>query len=132
MNEARDSAGVIAPPPLIALAAVVLGLALDWLLPAYLLDRAAELAGAHRRRCPAFRRWRGLGIPASSPSARPAPMSKPWKPAIGAGDRRHFRRLRNPMYVGLALLLVGLAMLLALRLDAGDDVVFVPVFISAW
>ena len=37
MTEARDSAGVIAPPPLIALAAVVLGLALDWLLPAYVL-----------------------------------------------------------------------------------------------
>ena len=31
MNEARDNPGVIAPPPLIALAALLLGLALDWL-----------------------------------------------------------------------------------------------------
>jgi hypothetical protein len=33
----NDTAGVIAPPPLIALGAVVLGLALDWLAPAYIL-----------------------------------------------------------------------------------------------
>ena len=37
MTEPRDTAGVIAPPPLIALAAVLLGLALDWLMPAYVL-----------------------------------------------------------------------------------------------
>jgi hypothetical protein len=37
MTQVRDNAGVIAPPPLIALAAVLLGLALDWLLPAYVL-----------------------------------------------------------------------------------------------
>ena len=44
MTETRDTAGVIAPPPLIALAAVVLGLALDWLLPAYLLTVLLSLA----------------------------------------------------------------------------------------
>ena len=37
MTETGDNAGVIAPPPLLALAVVVLGVALDWLLPAYLL-----------------------------------------------------------------------------------------------
>ena len=37
LTEARDNAGVIAPPPLLALAAVVLGLALDWLMPAFVL-----------------------------------------------------------------------------------------------
>ena len=38
MNEPRDIPGVIAPPPLIALAALVLGLALDWLLPSFILQ----------------------------------------------------------------------------------------------
>ena len=38
MTEARNTAGVIAPPPLIALGAVIVGLALDWLLPAYVLS----------------------------------------------------------------------------------------------
>jgi hypothetical protein len=37
MTENRDTAGVIAPPPLIALAALLIGVALDWLLPAYVL-----------------------------------------------------------------------------------------------
>ena len=37
MTENRDTAGVIAPPPLIALAAVLIGVALDLLLPAYVL-----------------------------------------------------------------------------------------------
>src|SRR5664279_1423767 len=37
LNEPHDTAGVIAPPPLIALAAVLAGVFLDWLLPAYVL-----------------------------------------------------------------------------------------------
>ncbi len=37
MVETSDTARVIAPPPLIALAALLLGLALDWLIPAYVL-----------------------------------------------------------------------------------------------
>jgi hypothetical protein len=37
MDEPRDTPGVIAPPPLIALAALVLGLALDWFVPPFIL-----------------------------------------------------------------------------------------------
>ena len=37
MNEARDNPGVIAPPPLIALATLVLGLTLDWFLSSFIL-----------------------------------------------------------------------------------------------
>jgi hypothetical protein len=37
MIEARDIPGVIAPPPLIALATFMLGLALDWFLPLFML-----------------------------------------------------------------------------------------------
>ena len=36
-DDPKDNAGVIAPPPLIALAAVLVGLALDWLVPVYIL-----------------------------------------------------------------------------------------------
>jgi hypothetical protein len=36
MQDDRDTADVIAPPPLLAAAAIVLGLAFDWLLPAYI------------------------------------------------------------------------------------------------
>ena len=37
MTETPDTAGVIAPPPLMLAAAIVLGLVLDWLLPVYVL-----------------------------------------------------------------------------------------------
>jgi hypothetical protein len=37
MNDLRDTPGVIAPPPLIALATLLFGLALDWFLPSFIL-----------------------------------------------------------------------------------------------
>ena len=58
MTEARDTAGVIAPPPLMLAAAIVLGLVLDWLLPAYGLTVLLSLGGAHRHWRYSDRRWR--------------------------------------------------------------------------
>jgi protein-S-isoprenylcysteine O-methyltransferase Ste14 len=43
VNDARDVAGVIAPPPLIVLAAFVLGEALDWFLPSFVLRDVFEI-----------------------------------------------------------------------------------------
>ncbi len=40
-NDSRDTAGVIAPPPLMALAAVCSGLLLDWSVPGLCADGAA-------------------------------------------------------------------------------------------
>lgn len=37
MQDVPENAGIIAPPPLLALGVIVLGLLLDWLLPAYVL-----------------------------------------------------------------------------------------------
>ena len=113
MTEARDSAGVIAPPPLIALAAVVLGLALDWLLPAYLLtvllswpERiaiAVVLIGAGAALAiPAMRGFRSAGT-----------HVEPWKPSSALVTDGIFGWLRNPMYVGLAFLVFGLGIALA-------------------
>ena len=46
MATERQSPGVIAPPPLIATVAVVFGLLLDRLLPAYVLATHAERSGS--------------------------------------------------------------------------------------
>jgi protein-S-isoprenylcysteine O-methyltransferase Ste14 len=43
MTTPDDTAGVIAPPPLLALGVIVLGLLLDWLAPAYLLSLMLSL-----------------------------------------------------------------------------------------
>jgi len=113
MSEAHDNAGVIAPPPLLALAAVVLGLALDWLLPAYVLtvlltrpERiviAIILLGAGAALAfPALRGFRSAGT-----------HVEPWKPATALVTDGIFAWLRNPMYVGLTLFLVALSLVLA-------------------
>ena len=113
MTGTRDNAGVIAPPPLIALAAVVLGLVLDWLLPAYVLtvlltfwERvviAVILAGGGAV----------LAIPAMRGFRLAGTHVEPWKPASALVTGGIFGWLRNPMYVGLTLCLAGLSILLA-------------------
>jgi protein-S-isoprenylcysteine O-methyltransferase Ste14 len=127
MTEVRDNAGVIAPPPLIALAAVVLGLALDWLLPAYVLtvllsywERvfiAVILIGAGAALAiPALRGFRSAGT-----------HVEPWKASTVLVTGGVFGRLRNPMYVGLTLLLAGLSIFLASDWMLVMTIVFMPV-----
>jgi protein-S-isoprenylcysteine O-methyltransferase Ste14 len=113
MTENRDTAGVIAPPPLLFAAAIVLGLLLDWLLPAYLLMLLLSLtarivigvifigAGAAIT-IPAIRSFRSAGT-----------HVEPWKPSLTLVTGGIFGRLRNPMYVGGTLFLIGLSILLA-------------------
>jgi hypothetical protein len=61
---ARDTAGVIAPPPLLALAAVVFGLLLDGLFPAYVLTVLLTLAQRIEIAVPLFAIAAALGVPA--------------------------------------------------------------------
>ena len=127
MTETRDNAGVIAPPPLIALTAVVLGLALDWLLPAFVLRvllswperiviAVVLIAAGAALAIPAMRGFRSAGT-----------HVEPWKPSTALVTGGIFGRLRNPMYVGLTLLLTGLSILLASDWMLVMTIVFVPV-----
>jgi len=127
MTEVPDNAGVIAPPPLIALAAVLLGFALDWLLPAYVLtvllsfwERvviAVILIGAGAALAiPALRGFRSAGT-----------HVEPWKASTVLVTGGIFGRLRNPMYVGLTLLLAGLSIFLASDWMLVMTIVFMPV-----
>jgi protein-S-isoprenylcysteine O-methyltransferase Ste14 len=113
MDKPHDSPGVIAPPPLIALGALLLGLALDWLFPFHILRGI-------------FGFWPrvilgGILIAAGVISAaagrsgfvRVGTNIQPWKPALTLVTEGIYARMRNPMYVGLTLLLVGLAIALA-------------------
>lgn len=113
MNQTRDTAGVIAPPPLLALAAIVLGLLLDWIAPAYLLSvmlswgtrilLGMELLAAG-----------GALVIAATNSFRAAHTNiEPWKPSTAIVTTGIFAWVRNPMYVGGLAILLGLAFLLA-------------------
>jgi protein-S-isoprenylcysteine O-methyltransferase Ste14 len=132
MSETRDTAGVIAPPPLVALAVVVTGLALDWLLP---FDALRPLLSFSQRMAIG-----AILIAASGALAIPAVLAfrsahtrvEPWEPSTALVTSGIFRWLRNPMYVGLLLFDAGLGIALAsgwtlLMLLAGAAVLHVGV-----
>ena len=109
MNDKRDTARVIAPPPLIAVGLVLLGLALDKLSPVGLANAvfprparftiaAALIAFAAWPMTRALLRFRIAGTPA-----------EPWKPTSALVVRGIYRRTRNPMYQAFGLFALGLA-----------------------
>jgi protein-S-isoprenylcysteine O-methyltransferase Ste14 len=113
MTETRDNAGVIAPPPLIALATVLIGLALDWLMPAYilrvLLSFSERIAiGVVLTACGG-----ALGFAALRAFREARTHVEPWKPALALVMSGIFQWLRNPMYVGLAFIVAGIGVALA-------------------
>lgn len=127
MTKTRNTAGVIAPPPLLALAVVALGLLLDWLLPAYVLTVLLSLP------------WRivigviliGAGVALALPATHAFKLAgtevKPWRPSTALVTDGIYAWLRNPMYVGATLLLAGLGILLASDWMLVMTVLFIPV-----
>jgi len=112
-DAARDNAGVIAPPPLIAALTVVLGLALDRVLPAYVLT---VLFGFPTRMTIAVllaAAGGALALAAEIRFKRAGTATMPWKPARALVTAGIYRHMRNPMYVGLALVVAALAVALA-------------------
>lgn len=112
-GQGSDNPGVIAPPPVLAAAAVVLGLLLDWVAPAYVLTvmlswgtriiLGVELLAAG-----------GALIYAAVKVFRAAGTNpEPWKPSTAVASTGVYAWLRNPMYVGVLAMLIGLAILLA-------------------
>jgi protein-S-isoprenylcysteine O-methyltransferase Ste14 len=108
-QQSHNAPGMIAPPPLIALAALVLGVALDWLLPMFVLNTLlsfwhrlvlgfllALLAGA-------------LVLPAYQKFTRIGTNIELWKPTLHLATDGIYRHVRNPMYQALILLTAGIA-----------------------
>ena len=102
-----DTAGVVAPPPLIYLAGLVVGIVLDALLPEGSL--------------PWVIRWvlggvlvaAGLALLASFNTAftRRGTAVEPWKPTTAIVTTGPYRITRDPAYLGMALLYVGITLL---------------------
>jgi protein-S-isoprenylcysteine O-methyltransferase Ste14 len=112
MTKSPDTAGVIAPPPLLALAAVVAGLGLDRLaplglpamlpvLPRYVLAAALFALAAL------------VSLRAVRAFVRAGTEVKPWRPSTALVTGDIFAHTRNPMYWGLGLLILAIAIGLA-------------------
>lgn len=105
--ESRDVPGVIAPPPLIFLAGMVAGLALEALLPSPSLPGALRwpLGGA------LVAGGLALGLSFESAFRRAGTAVEPWKPTTAIVTSGPYRFTRNPAYVGMALAYAGIAIL---------------------
>lgn len=104
---------MIAPPPLLALATIILGLLLDWLLPADVLT--VFLSGTVRTILGVAFIGAGLAlvIAANIVFRTAGTHPEPWKSSTALVTDGIFAWLRNPVYVGGTIFLVGLAVLLA-------------------
>jgi protein-S-isoprenylcysteine O-methyltransferase Ste14 len=108
-----DTAGVIAPPPLLALAAIVLGLLLDWVAPAYVLTVLLSWGTRILLGVELIAAGLALMIVARRTFVAAGTNVQPWKPSTAIVTTGVFAWLRNPMYVGGTAFLLGLAILLA-------------------
>lgn len=110
MTSARkDNPGVIVPPPLIPLAAFVLGLCLDRLVPLHALQSAL---GFGARVVLGFAlAAAGLSLVVAGALFFSAEKTNipPWKPALSLVTTGIYGRMRNPMYVGFGFVTAGLA-----------------------
>jgi protein-S-isoprenylcysteine O-methyltransferase Ste14 len=114
MTEAtNDTAGVIAPPPLIAIGAVIVGLALDWLAPAYILTLLMSWEtrlpiGLLLIVCGCL-----LAYGALRNFIRAGTEVNPYRPTTTLVTTGVHAYLRNPMYVALGLIVGGIGIALA-------------------
>jgi len=110
---ANDTAGVIAPPPLIALGALLIGLALDWLAPAYVLTVLLSFD----TRLPLGLLLIALGgllaYGGMRSFRRAATAVNPYAPSTALATTGVYAYLRNPMYVALGLIVGGVGIALA-------------------
>jgi len=107
MDDASETAGVLAPPPLIFAGPLVAALAASRFVPLPALPSvpsrmagAGLLAAAAALRPSAFRRMRAGGTNVN-----------PYRPTSAIIDEGPFRYSRNPMYVSMALIYAGTSLL---------------------
>ena len=107
MTDPSDRPGVLVLPPLLYLAALVVALVLHWLFPMPLPPPAAVrwLGGGLLIAGIAFG---GAGRGAFSKAGTNANPMRPTTTIVSSGA---FRISRNPMYVGMAVAVLGLALL---------------------
>ena len=107
MSGERDHPGVIAPPPLIYLGFLLAG----WALMQVFVDPGLGLTAVGRRGVALVLIVAGLVIDGAAAGhfRRLGTRVEPWKPSTVLATGGLYRFSRNPIYVGFALVYVGLA-----------------------
>ena len=123
MTLERDNAGVIAPPPVIALIAVALGLGFDWIWPIPFLRALLGLPARLALGGLAAAIGIGLAVSAERTFRRIGTNALPWQPALKLAATGLYAHVRNPMYLGLGLLVLGIGVAVG---SAGTLLMLVP------
>ena len=113
MTDNADNANVIEPPPLMAAVAVMVGVLLDRLAPAYMLTVMVSVGARIAIGLVLMAAGGALGFAAVRAFRAAGTAVRPWKPSSMLVTTDVFEWLRNPMYVGLILLLAGFAVIIA-------------------
>ena len=101
----KDRAGVVAPPPLIYLGFTLVGLALEYVWPAPLLGQTAQYAVAAGLLAVSFI----IAIPTFMQFAKAKTHVDPYKPVTAIIKQGPFRWTRNPLYLGMVFIQLGIA-----------------------
>ena len=104
MSEKGETAGVIAPPPIIVLALLLGGIELDALWPAPFLEEAVQYVLGALLIVPAV----ALVVWAIVLFRRQKTQVKPWKPTTALVLTGAYRHTRNPMYLAMVITFAGL------------------------
>ena len=106
-GSSSDTAGVRVPPPLIYLAGLAVGFGLEVLLPGTSLPGVVRwvLGGL------AFAAGLGLGASFNTAFARKGTAVEPWKPTTAIVTTGPYQLTRNPAYLAMALMYIGIALL---------------------
>lgn len=102
-----DNPGVRLPPPVIVLAGLAIGLALDGRLADPRWNGRPLIAAGIA--CAGAGVW--FGISALGLFRRHSTKPEPWKPSSALVTTGAYRFTRNPMYVGMLLLSIGISLI---------------------
>jgi protein-S-isoprenylcysteine O-methyltransferase Ste14 len=120
--DAKDTPGVIAPPPLVYLGALAAGLLLDRFLPLAAFEaRPAAIAGLGFLALGALLMFLGM-----REFQRAGTDYRPYKPTTRIIESGPFRFTRNPLYLSLTLIYAGIALSLG---SSWALVMLVPVLV---
>jgi protein-S-isoprenylcysteine O-methyltransferase Ste14 len=103
----RDHAGVVAPPPLIFGAGLAVGFGLEALLPGSSVPGAVQWVGG------GLALLAGIALQTTFivAFARRGTAVEPWKPTTAIVTTGPYRLTRNPAYLGMTFIYIGIALL---------------------
>jgi protein-S-isoprenylcysteine O-methyltransferase Ste14 len=112
MSDDKDVPGVLVFPPLLLLAVLVVGILLDWLVP---LNFLSPIPVPVRLTLGPLLFLLGLvsAIFGKRAFDRIGTNVRPTQPALRLADQGIFAHLRNPMYVGMGLAVIGVVIAFA-------------------